>query len=1254
MGLTPSQQNAVDVRDRTLLVSAAAGSGKTFTLTQRIIKSIIDDGQDLSRLLIVTFTRAAAGELKAKISKALGEAIAKHPENTHLQKQLIRLGSAHISTIDSFFTDPIRANFEKLELPAGLRLSDEAELAPIRDKILEETLEKFFDECDHYKNSSLSPIGYSTGYTDLISIISVARDSSGVIPTFIDLYKKLITSPMGFEQLTEHAKRLRKCADGDFFDSKEGQFIKDEIYSTVKYVWRTFIKCSEDMQSDPVVASFYTNDFLNNAEACHVLLSTIENKGYAEVKEAIKSFNPGKITRVSAEDKTDLSIYYQKLRTKLNDKIKKDIPSKLLGKSPEEISELFRHYADMSELLYNIISEFDKAYSNEKKRRGICEFADMPKFLLALLLDKDGNPTEYAKSLAASFDEVYIDEYQDVNEIQDRIFEIIGGPRRFMVGDIKQSIYGFREAEPSIFASYRKKFKLYDKDNDIPPQSPNDGSTIFMSENFRCDENVISFTNSVCREIFSAFSDSIGYTTQDDLRFGKGRPFEEYSSPSVNLSIIQKPSENEDEDEDEDDGSSSVNPDRFYDEATLTANQIIDLVNNHRNADGKKIKLGQIAILVRYNTSLPPIIKALKKANIKYVLSSKGEIFETEDMKILVDLLSVIDNPRDDLPLCHLLTAENDVYTPEFTLEEVIKIRRSDSRARSLYDSMLNYSASKDNDIAKRCKSFIEYIEAMRQAVGKLSADKVIKTLISSEKYNALTKTSAFTYLYDSACRYVKLNWSSLYSFVNYFRGVMEKGENGSEPDTTVSDAVRVMTVHQSKGLEFNACFLFGFGRPFNLSNRTQIIFNKEFGASMKLPPKSSDNIIDDISVRYEDNPIFTAVNRYNKFKQIEEEARIFYVALTRARERLYISATMSSEYEKLTDKLQKCADVPYEIGKSKSYLTWILLALTHGKIPMDIVELNVFDKGSIAPVEPYLENKSEEPTEESAEDSSHMSNEDKENYARLLASPLKQDEDTAILSSIPSKVAASKITPHMLDDSAFITIPTGKLFSENEEDNGAGASSDSAKHIQARIDLLRSAKTSFDSLLDANKAPTAAEKGTAAHAFLQFCDYENVEKNGIAAEITRLLDNKFITKRTADIIDPKMLEGFFKTSLFGMIKSAEHVRREFHFGMFRDAADFTEKDEIKDIVSGRKIYVQGSIDLIIETTEGDIILCDYKTDKINQAERDDRDLLTQNMKENHGEQLDQYAYAIGKIFGKTPAKVFIYSLPLGDIITIK
>ena len=1243
MGLTKSQQNAVDVRNRTLLVSAAAGSGKTYTLTQRIIKAIIEDGQDLSRLLIVTFTRAAAGELKAKISKALGTAIAEHPENMHLQRQLIRLGSAHISTIDSFFTEPIRANFEKLGLPAGMRLADEAELSPIRDKILSETLEEFFERCEPYKNANLSPVGYTNRYTELMGIITGARDSSSVVPTFIDLYRKLITSPRGFEQLKEHSFRLKESASMEFFDTAEGKAIKDEIYSTVKYVWKTFVKSGEDMQSDATCATHYNADFIDNAELCHTLLSAIEKGGYEDVRAAFTAYEPGKITTVKKENKTEASEYYQKLRASLN-KTVKDIPKSILYKSEDELKALMLAYSDMCALLYEILVVFDRKYAEEKKRRGVCEFSDMPKFLLSLLLDKDGNPTEYAKTLSESFDEVYIDEYQDVNEIQDKIFEVIGGSHRFMVGDIKQSIYGFREAEPSIFADYRKKFTLYDKENDIPPECEDSGSTIFMSENFRCDENVIHFTNSVCAEIFSAFAESIGYTSEDDLKFGKGRPYPEYASPKVKLNIIQKPDEDEDT-EDENESETRVNPDKFYDEATLTANEIIDLVRHHKNADGSPITLGQIAILVRYNTSLPPIIKALNAANIKYLLSSKGELFETEDMKILVDLLSVIDNPRDDLPLCHLLTAENEVYTPELSLEQIIRIRQNADKSHSLYDDMISYAEENDDDIAAVCRNFVAHIEKMRDAASRTGADKLIKSLISSEKYNALTKTAAFTYLYDSACRYVKTNWSSLYSFIGYFKDVMEKGESGSEPDSSASDAVRVMTVHQSKGLEFNVCFLFGFGRPFNLQNRTQLIFNKSFGASMKLPPSSADNTLDKISVRYEDNPIFKAVDRANKIKQIEEEARIFYVALTRARERLYISATLSKSFEKYTDKLKSCADISYEIKKGNSYVKWVLLALTKGKIDSEIFELNIIDKGGVKPISPL--------PRYSAVSSAREPNEGEKQYARLLSAPHHADEGRMLLDAIPSKVAASKVTPHMLDDSVFMPIPTGKLFSQNEEDADSGAS-ENTKRIKAKIELLRSAPESFDSLLEINKKPTAAEKGTATHAFLQFCDYESVEKNGVEAEIARLLESKFISKRTAEIIDRRKLSGFFESEIYRLARNARKVHREFHFGMFRDASDFTSSPEMRELVRDRKIYVQGSVDLIIEQEDGEIILCDYKTDRVTSEERNDRDLLTRSMKEKHGEQLMQYSYALERIFGKAPKRIFIYALSVGKTIEIK
>ena len=238
-----------------------------------------------------------------------------------------------------------------------------------------------------------------------------------------------------------------------------------------------------------------------------------------------------------------------------------------------------------------------------------------------------------------------------------------------------------------------------------------------------------------------------------------------------------------------------------------------------------------------------------------------------------------------------------------------------------------------------------------------------------------------------------------------------------------------------------------------------------------------------------------------------------------------------------------------------------------------------------------------------------------------------------------------------MLDDSVFIPTPTGLLFSDGDEDKDT-ESTDNSLQIKRRIALMRSKRTDFDSLLEVNKKPTAAERGSAAHLILQYCDYEKVIEEGLDNEIERLVKEKFITRRTADIVKKDQLSGFFKSSLFALARSAKQIRREFHFGMFRSAADFTANEELKSSISEKKIFVQGSIDLLIETDDG-IILCDYKTDRISAEEKADRSLLEKNMRERHASQLEEYRFAVKEIFGQEPQKVYIYSIPLGEIIEI-
>lgn len=1275
MGYKPTddQIKAMEADGRTILISAAAGSGKTTTLTQRIKKAVIEHNRDISELLIVTYTRSAAAKLRADMAEAISDAIAEHPDNKHLHNQLIKLGSADICTIDSFFAAPVKANFEKLGLPSGLRPGDSAELDPIREKLMRETLDEFFEKCEHYKDSSISPVGYSTEYTDLMGVITEARDSSKMIPTFWNTYNKLITSPRSIEQLKDHADRHRDNAKKDFFETDEGKVWKEELYLKIKELWKSFRKHIDDMQSDAYVASQYGNTFSDDAVQCHEILNAIEKESYTDVQSKMQSLKFGKLPTLKADKKTPECEHYHELRKKLTGKYS-EIKGEYVKKTSDEISSLFERYADMCRILYDILIEFRNKYQAEKLSKGIYDFSDMPEFLLKLLLDENGNETDYAKTLSSKYKEVYIDEYQDVNEIQDTIFKIIGKDHRFMVGDIKQSIYAFREAEPDIFAKYRDTFPKYV--NNDTPVDPDSGNLIFMSENFRCSENIIDFANAICSGIFSAFPGKLNYTDADNLKFSKDIS-KGYINPKISLNIIQNlaaPPENEEGNTGGDGqvGNTSEESERVSGleaEAMLIANEIARLIkvkekkeeekeekeeenkekkNNkkdidERNGDGSKVTVGNIAILVRKHNLYAPITKALDELNIPYSIPSKKDLLSSEEMQLLVDLLSVIDNPRVDIPLYHLLTASYDNKEPEFSLEEIINIRKDADVSKSLYDAIIHcIDNGKTKYIKEKCAKFKEFVDTMRRNAQGMSADKFIRDLVTT-KYSALTATEAYAFVYDCACKYVQNTWNSLYSFLRYFKDYIKKDSDSVEIEAKASDRkyVSIMTDHKSKGLEFEVCFLFGFGKWFTSTRSESIIFSKKHGPSMKLPPMpDSTDIIKSISVRFEENPIYKSAKKYNRLMQLEEEARIFYVALTRAKERLYISATINKTYEDYVKDLYESGERNDEIRKSLAYIKWVLLMLPEAR--EDLYELNIHNAQDITPAEPIQQTNSEAGGEALGTDN--------DIYVKLYNEALKEDDKKKqTLSSVPSKVAASKVSSTMLD----------VLLSSRDEESGtkkANMDSDSAIAIRSRIKQIKSSASSFDNIFLEDKKSDAAEIGTATHAVLQFCDYESCEKNGIEFEIERLKNEKFISKRTVDIINREEIEKFFQSNFYKLLRTAkdENVHREFKFGMFREASDFAEDHDIKDRVKDKKIFVQGSIDLLIEMPDGEIILCDYKTDRISNEEKQDMISLEQRMNKAHGAQLKQYEHAIEQIFGKRPGRSFIYLLELGEAIEIK
>ena len=513
---TPSQEKAIDTRDKSLLVSAAAGSGKTYTLTKRIICSITgkmanDDETsdanekaelvDIDSMLIVTFTRAAASELRQRISEALSEALAKNPEDKRLEEQLIKMSGAKISTIDSFYLDILRSNFDKAEVSPSFRTADGAELDILAKSLMEDTVDEFYEK--HPKE-----------FSKIAECFVNVKDGGNLANVFLDLYSKTESLPDGIAFLKKSAVRTRSDAKKDLLEGHFGKLIADEVKNTTEY----YLKAFEDF-SGANEFEFYRRD----VDFLEKLLVLIDKKKYADCYDHLNSFDP--LTKAK-KDKLAPLISDHDLFAALRDNFKDDviyISDSFFGISPEKITEAMESTADITEWLYEILKCFEEKFSREKKLKNVMSFSDIKRTVYNLLvkdvIQKEVNgtamyevvPTPTAIEYSEKFSQIYIDEYQDVDLMQDRIFCAISKPTaRFMVGDIKQSIYGFRGAEPDVFANYKKTYP----DVDV---AKGDTASIFMSNNFRCDRSVIDFANKVCSTFFGECAESIDYSSADDL-----------------------------------------------------------------------------------------------------------------------------------------------------------------------------------------------------------------------------------------------------------------------------------------------------------------------------------------------------------------------------------------------------------------------------------------------------------------------------------------------------------------------------------------------------------------------------------------------------------------------------------------------------------------------------------------------------------------------------------------------------------------
>lgn len=1157
---TEAQLDAINREGKNILVSAAAGSGKTAVLTRRIIGKLTspDSPADISKMLVVTFTKAAASELKERISSALSDAIADNPGDRRLQRQFVLLQKAQISTIHGFCLDLIKKNFDRLGISPSSKVSDEAQTSLMKQQTADNVIDNYYSGLPGYDD-----IENFADFAD--NFISLKDDRLSSI--LISVYDRVSSFPQGIGFLSDSAKELEKVADGGINGTVFGRLIKEHMTGLFSYYRDVFSDACEYFRDGDVFENKYLPAFEYEYGFVSSLLAAAEAGDTEKVGDIIAYRSPVKLGAVKKELQTEESSFYREARESFTKNALNRLTEQFLSQNDETVRKTARKTHDFVYKLYLFLSAFDRLFSAEKRKRDLLDYNDLERFAYDLLVGADGMPTETAKEISRGYDDIYIDEYQDVNRVQDAIFAAISSESsRFMVGDIKQSIYGFRGAEPSIFAGYRLNGEI-DK--------------IYLRHNFRCDAPIIDFVNLVCGTLFTSAGKTVPYDETDALVCGKA----ESGNAPVEIAVV-------------DTGDFRAQGRRAT-EADFVADRIGRLI-----AEG--YRPGDICILLRSASRAAAMYEdALSARGIICRNQLKRDLFVNPEVLLVMDILNVIDNPSRDIYLAGAL--KSPVF--DFSLSELVRIRKC-SEGGSLYSALKKYAGTNEAGAAK-CRNFLDRLEAYRKLAAE-PVDRLIWAIYCDTHIFALAtgsdgeqdKKANLLMLYDYARKFESGSYRGLYNFIRYINDVLESGAGFEAAASESDNAVRIMTIHQSKGLEFPVVFLSDCGSAFSDADiKDRVLINRDFGTTMKLSDETGLASYDTVMRRAE------AVG----IKQIscDEEMRVLYVALTRAIKKLIVTAADTDPDTLISSSKMKArfgrSGNGYAYRTADSYISWILMA-AHG------YSVNVIHPEDNGEARELSETADIVPAF-SPDEVSALAERFRERFSFVYPGAGQ---------NIPAKLSVSELYPEVLDDYA-----------------------DAAKYSPDGADRMK--MPAFVSEASA----TAADIGTATHQFMQFCDFGLLGGKGVDSEIVRLTSHGFIDAHTASLADRAAITRFTETPLFPALRDAEFIRRELRFNIRLPAGMFTADPLMRAALSDETVLVQGIMDCVFTDGNGKLTVLDYKTDRIPYELRHDRCAAREYIINRHIGQLSYYRLACREMMQRDVDRVLIYSFSLSEAIEI-
>ena len=1205
---TNEQLQAIQEKDSNILVAAAAGSGKTAVLVERIIHKIIDEKMDIDKILVVTFTNAAASEMRERILEAIYKKLEENPENVHLQRQIILLNKASICTIHSFCLDVIHNHFYEIDLPSNFKIVDTAEIDLLKQEVLDDLFEQKYTENDK-------------DFVELLENYTNYRGDEALQELVLKIYKFIQSSPFPIKWLQEKLELL-KIEDKDISQTIWGkliiQTVDDDIQESIMQLEVTKSK----MALYPEMTKFYqtiSEDIIN-------LQDLQKYNFWDELYIKLLNFNFSKWP-VDKKVINDLKEDSKEIRDKVKKHIKEKT-AKLLSCSQEQAVKDLKIITPILENLSNLVTEFTKNFAEKKKEKNCIDFNDIEHFALKILLDENNNPTEVAKKYKEKFEEIAIDEYQDSNLVQEAILTSISkGNNIFMVGDVKQSIYKFRQARPELF------LQKYDEYKNKEEKTQEDNLKIQLFRNFRSRQNILNITNLVFESIMSKELGDINYNENEYLNYGANYPEPEEIKNYAGIAELDIIDLKEDESitafEGEEDEEEQERVEDDVLEAKFVANKIQELLNSNymvfdKKQGYRKIRPKDIVILLRATSNLSPIYeKELSDLELPVFSDTSGTYLDTVEIQTILSVLKIIDNPLQDIPLVVVLRSS----ICNFTDNDLITIRLTD-RNCNFYEALIKTRLICDGDLKNKIESFLEKLEKWKSISQYMPLDEFIWQIYLDTGYyqyvgllpNGAMRQANLKTLFEKAKQYEKASFKGLFNFIQFIDKL--KKQNGDLASAKLigenEDVIRIMSIHKSKGLEFPVVFLCNSHKKFNMQDlNDNILLHQDIGFGPTIMDTTR-------KIKYS-SIAKDAIKLKMKQETLSEEQRILYVALTRAKEKLYITGR-SKDFTKYVQDKNKVLEM-YEsenikldaklMKKANSYLDWLMYVYLFNQgrtITLkgesyklsDIITLNVSNKKDLLKalakeevveqidlkekIEQILKNKSDEENKKSEQ---------------ALKELLEWKYDYIVDTTLPTKSSVTKIKQEK------IKLEEMLKGIESEE-----------------VEYKKSYTPKF---MQEDKKISSAEKGTLVHLCIQRLDErKDYELKDIQNMILNLVEKEIITQNEADAIDVNLIYQYTKSQLFEELRKAKEVHKEQPFYINIPAKDVVSEAEN----SKKNILVQGIIDLYYIDKNDNLVLIDFKTDYISNEPNAKEKIL-----EKYKVQLEIYKTALEQALGRTVNK---------------